>query len=151
LTNHMDPRNLRLKLGLLVKPHGFKRSGAAWRKEMPYGLLVLEVQGSRFGAAPYVNIGIWLNAVDEAPNRDAIRWLDCGIQGRLKRLDTAGSALMAQLFDEEQSQPGAVAPGRVESVLEWFTDAKALKDSWRRGDLTSFLATPAARNWLETP
>ncbi len=74
---------LQRALAPALKQHGFKKSGATWRKESGEGIRVLNLQGSQWGPSFYINLGVYFRALgdDDKPTE-----YHCHVRTRLCEL-----------------------------------------------------------------
>jgi hypothetical protein len=144
----MDIKDIGKRLTQTLSPHDFTKNGREWCKSFPYGLLIVQLQGSKFGTLPYVNVGIWIEGVDATASDRKPRWLDCGVQGRIERIDPIGREIIGLLFSEWTPRDSADAIKKVGAIVHQFRDKNALRLFWDHGKLNSFLSTPEARKWL---
>lgn len=136
------------RLNNILKPLGFRKRARTWRKPVPYGFVVLEIQKSMFGASSDFNFGIWIEGVDTTRREGIVRWLDCGIRGRLERIGPAAAEVEAWLQSGEPAEQEELMSKELGLALEGFADAAALQQTWRSGKLINFSTTPRARRWL---
>lgn len=102
----LDAESFKVAVGPLLKSHGFRKSGATWRREQPESIAVFNVQKSSWGGGEYyVNLGVFFRAIgtDAAPTENR-----CHVQVRL-----------------EVAQPHTVV---AEAIL-WFDSRSTLPDA----------------------
>jgi hypothetical protein len=114
----------------LLKPLGFKKTRATWRRTSDETVLVLNVQKSDFGPTLYVNLGVYLRRLGAETTPPEYR---CHIRARLNRVVEDARPLLESL-DLESSLSDAdrqqgVVDAIIQSGLPWLeareTEAKA--------------------------
>lgn len=74
---------LQAALAGVMKNHGFRKTGATWRKTYPESIGVVNIQGSQWGPSFYINLGVYFVSLGERvkPNE-----YECHIRCRLDEL-----------------------------------------------------------------
>jgi hypothetical protein len=136
----------------LLKPLGFKKMRATWRRSSAETVLVLNVQKSDFGATLYVNLGVYLRQLGAETTPPEYR---CHIRTRLDGLCEDGSALVealdleSELLDTERQQ--RVVDVIVQRGLPWLeareTEVKA-RSALQAEKVPTGLVMAAARKHL---
>ncbi len=65
----VDAKDLEKLLTSLLRPTGFRREGRNWRLDLPDVIQVVNLQRSRWSDSFYLNIGIFVRAVQNEPGR----------------------------------------------------------------------------------
>lgn len=88
------------------KSNGFRRKGTTLYRDQEETIAVVNLQGSQYGGRYYVNVALWLRAVEEEPFPKAHK---CHLQTRLTTLralnaseDEAYLNLSSDLSDEDR-------------------------------------------------
>jgi Domain of unknown function (DUF4304) len=94
-------RLLEQALAPALKAHGFAKSGSTWRRTGEDAYSVVNLQGSQWGHATYVNVGVYFRALgnDRHPAESA-----CHIRTRLDALVPDPDVLSA-LLDMQREMP----------------------------------------------
>lgn len=83
--------------------HEFQRKGTTWYRDLPETILVVNLQGSRYGGESFINLAVWLKALgtNNMPKENV-----CHIRKRLagKRLEAALELKDSELSDVEREQ-----------------------------------------------
>jgi len=90
----MDAEQFKSEVAGLLKPLGFARSSATWRKDYGESIAVLNVQKSQWGSGTYyVNVGSYFKALgaDATPTENV-----CHVQERIQ-IDAAEPVVRAAL------------------------------------------------------
>lgn len=110
----MDAESFIAAVGPLLKPEGFKKSNATWRKEQGESVAVFNVQKSAWGGETYyVNIGTYFHELGSDPLPTENK---CHVRVRL-----------------EVEEPAAV----VAAAMEWFQSRATLKGAALSADADS--------------
>ena len=88
----MKAESFKTAVNPLLKTHGFKKSGATWRRHQPESIAVFNVQKSQWGDGYYVNIGMYFGALgkDRAPTENK-----CHVRMRLEVTNPSKVVAMA--------------------------------------------------------
>jgi len=114
----------------LLKPLGFKKTRATWRRPSAETVLVVNVQKFEFGPRLFVNLGVYLRRLGAETTPPEYR---CHIRARLDRVVEDASSLVdaldleSKLSDEQRQR--CVVDAIVLFGLHWLeareTEAKA--------------------------
>lgn len=102
----MDAESFIQAVALALRPHGFKKAAANWRRSQPESIAVFNVQKSQWGGGVYyVNLGTYFRALGKEEKPVSYR---CHVQRRL-----------------ELAEPTIV----VAEALQWFQQRASLQDA----------------------
>jgi hypothetical protein len=119
-----------MPVSLGLKPLGFKKTRATWRRSSAETILVLNVQKSEFGPALYLNLGVFLRRLGAETTPPEYR---CHLRTRLDRLCEDAGALEEALDLEsavsDAERQRCVVSAIVQRGLPWLeareTEVKA--------------------------
>ena len=86
-----------------LREHEFQGRGSTWYRDLPETILVVNLQGSRYGGEYFVNLAVWLKALGAASTpKEQV----CHIRKRLagKRVEAALQVEESELSDDEREQ-----------------------------------------------
>lgn len=140
-------------LAPVLKPYGFRKAGATWRRPYTDSIGVLNLQGSQWGWSFYVNVGVYFRALG---GKAAPLEYDCQMRTRLDSLLPSRDRLL-QVLDCED--PIAEAKGFQELAaavtnygVAWLDRVSTIagaRDYFRGAPKGSCLITKAAGRLLE--
>jgi len=132
---------------------GFRQRGDAWYRDVPVGMLVVELQKSEWGEQYYVNLGVYVRKLGQARRPKPFQ---CHLNTRAEVIDLSQQERWKELLDLETE----VAPGRRQQDLKTlitsemipFLDSLSTEDGLRsaysRGELSHAAVTLALKQHL---
>ena len=133
----VDAKDLEKLLTSLLRPVGFRREGRNWRLDLPDVIQVVNLQRSRWSDSFYLNIGIFVRAVQNEPgrvrNEAKPSIVDCHFRIRLGDLfsgppvpPTKISAEQIRLYELLDLEDGRIDPATREMELSAMIEQRML-------------------------
>jgi len=130
-------RDLEKLLTALLRPEGFQRDGRNWRLDLPDLVQVVHLQRSRWGENFYVNAGVFIRALKDAPlrvrNERKPNIVECHFRVRLEDLFEGPhvppkkiSAEQARLYDLLTLDMPGIDPETRETELRSMIEQRML-------------------------
>jgi hypothetical protein len=112
---------LQASISPLLKRHGFKKTGATWRRTIDEVIAVINIQGSQWSRTFYLNLGVYYLQIGDKLQPCEF---DCHVRTRLENL-TDNRTRLIEVLDFENDIPNEARlleiTGQMESqALPWF-------------------------------